>query len=55
VDAVVIATKWPEYATLKNKALAGAIKGKLIVDPRRLFRPEDFRNATYLTIGRRIL
>jgi UDP-glucose 6-dehydrogenase len=55
VDAVVIATKWPEYTTLKNNALAGAIKPNVIVDPRRMFRPQDFQHVTYLTIARRVL
>lgn len=53
-DAVVIATKWPEYTQLKKPDLAGALKAKPIVDPRRLFRPEDFPQAEYLTIGRRV-
>jgi UDPglucose 6-dehydrogenase/GDP-mannose 6-dehydrogenase len=52
-DAVVVATKWPEYAALKSPALADAMKGKVLVDPRRMFRPEDFVN--YLAIGRRML
>ena len=52
-DAVVVATKWPEYADLKTPALAGAIAGKVVLDPRRMFRPEDFPN--YLAIGRRLI
>ncbi len=52
-DAVVVATKWPEYAELKSPALAGAIAGKVVLDPRRMFRPEDFPN--YLAIGRRMI
>jgi UDPglucose 6-dehydrogenase/GDP-mannose 6-dehydrogenase len=48
-DGVVVATKWPEYAELKN----AAVNGKVIVDPRRMFRPDDFAN--YLAIGRRML
>jgi UDPglucose 6-dehydrogenase/GDP-mannose 6-dehydrogenase len=52
-DAVVVATKWPEYAGLKTLALAGTLKGKVVLDARRMFRPEDFLN--YLAIGRRLL
>jgi len=48
-DGIVVATKWPEYADLKN----AAVNGKVIVDPRRMFRPDDFAN--YLAIGRRML
>jgi len=51
-DAVVVATKWPEYAGLKSAALAGAMKGKVVVDARRMFGPGDFVN--YLAIGRRM-
>jgi UDPglucose 6-dehydrogenase/GDP-mannose 6-dehydrogenase len=52
-DAVVVATKWPEYADLKSPPLAAAIAGKVVLDPRRMFRPEDFPN--YLAIGRRMI
>ena len=52
-DAVVVATKWAEYAALKDSALAAALKNKTVVDPRRMFRAQDFAN--YLTIGRRML
>jgi UDP-glucose 6-dehydrogenase len=51
-DAVVVTTKWPEYAGLKSPALAGAMAGKLVLDPRRMFGPGDFPN--YLAIGRRM-
>jgi hypothetical protein len=48
-----VATKWPEYAELKTPALAGAVADKVVLDPRRMFRPEDFPN--YLAIGRRMI
>jgi len=48
----VVATTWPEYAGLKSAALAGAMKGKVVVDARRMFGPGDFVN--YLAIGRRM-
>jgi UDPglucose 6-dehydrogenase/GDP-mannose 6-dehydrogenase len=51
-DAVVVATKWPEYAELKTPAMAGAVAGKVVLDARRMFGPEDFVN--YLAIGRRM-
>ena len=53
-DAVVIATKWPEYLGLKRAATLRSSKNQVIVDPRRLFRPNDFKKAIYLTIGRRM-
>jgi UDPglucose 6-dehydrogenase/GDP-mannose 6-dehydrogenase len=52
-DAVVVATKWPEYAALTHPDQVRQIQGKTIVDARRMFRPEDFPDASYLTIGRR--
>lgn len=55
VDAVVVATKWKEYLQLAQPPWTTALKGKVVVDPRRLLRPEDFPEATYLTIGRRPL
>lgn len=46
-DAVIIATRWPEYAALKRHDRAGLV----IVDPRRLLARQDFPLARYLTIG----
>jgi len=51
-EAVIVATKWPEYAALKEASLASALIGKFVADPRRMFDPDDFQQ--YLTIGRRI-
>ncbi len=51
-DAIVVATKWPEYAALKS---VKGIEGKGIVDARRMLRPGDFKKLDYLTIGRREL
>jgi UDPglucose 6-dehydrogenase/GDP-mannose 6-dehydrogenase len=47
-DAVIVATKWPDYAALRGVPMMG----KVIVDARRMFLPEDFPGARYLTIGR---
>jgi UDPglucose 6-dehydrogenase/GDP-mannose 6-dehydrogenase len=52
-DAVVVATKWPEYLELRSPALAKAMAGKVLVDARRMFGPEDF--PSLLAIGRRML
>jgi len=51
VDAVIVATKCPDYARLREPSLASRLHGKVIVDPRRMFRPQDFPHATYLTVG----
>lgn len=52
-DVIVVATKWREYARLAHKELAAQIRGKWIVDPRRMLRAEDFAPGTYLTVGHR--
>lgn len=50
-DAVIIATKWPEYQALRDLAAAGALAGKTIIDARRMFGPADFPGSHYFTIG----
>ncbi|MEA3207941.1 MAG: UDPglucose 6-dehydrogenase [Chthoniobacter sp.] len=52
--AVVIATRWPEYRTLSSPECAGKMRGRVLVDARRMFQPDNFPESTYLTIGRRI-
>jgi len=47
---VIIATSWPDYGALVNIDLSG----KILFDARRMFTPEQFNGARYLTIGRRI-
>jgi UDPglucose 6-dehydrogenase len=51
VDAVVVATSWPEYRGLLGAAHRKLLEGKVIVDARRFFRAEDFPSASYLAIG----
>jgi UDPglucose 6-dehydrogenase/GDP-mannose 6-dehydrogenase len=53
-DAVVVATKWAEYARLAAPEIAAKLRGRVLIDARRMFEPEAFAGATYLTIGRRI-
>lgn len=48
-DVIIIATKWPEYAELQRMDLSG----KVLFDARRMFSPDEFAEARYLTIGRR--
>jgi len=53
VDAVVVAAKWKEYKALSEPRNARMLAGKPLIDARRMFRPEEFSEAVYLTIGRR--
>lgn len=46
-DAVIVATRWAHYRDLP----AHAQSGQIIVDPRHMFSPADFKIARYLTVG----
>jgi UDPglucose 6-dehydrogenase len=52
-DALVIATPWPDYRTLKPADLARAMKGKVLLDPYRVLDGEACAAAglTYYTLG----
>ena len=54
-DAIVILTNWDSYKRLSTKSFKEKIIKKVIIDSRRLFKPEDFSSSKYLTIGRRII
>ncbi len=53
-DAVVLVTEWPEFGQLDLAAVAGAMRGNLLVDGRNFFEPERVREAglVYEGIGR---
>ena len=53
IDAVVIATPWPEYRALSASDLAGAMAGRLLVDPFRLIdaRQAEAAGLEYHTLG----
>ncbi len=53
-DAVVLVTEWPEFRELDLAAIAGAMKGSLLVDGRNFLDPEAARGAglTYEGVGR---
>ncbi len=53
-DAVVLATEWPEYATSNLRALAGAMRGDVLVDARNALDPDaaDAAGLRYAGIGR---
>ena len=54
VDALLVMTPWPVFRDLKPRDLAAAMKGRLVIDPYRVFDPAAMRDAglTHLTIGR---
>ena len=50
-DAIVVATRWPEYARLKEPGMRSGLKGKTVVDARRFFGRDDFPDSSYHAIG----
>jgi UDPglucose 6-dehydrogenase/GDP-mannose 6-dehydrogenase len=52
VDAIVVTTKWAEYKKLSSFEYHEVITGKVLLDARRMFKPTDFSESDYLTIGR---
>ena len=53
-DVVVIATEWPEFSGVDIAAVAGAMRGRALVDMRNLLDPSAVRAAglTYDGVGR---
>jgi UDPglucose 6-dehydrogenase len=53
-DAVVLVTEWPEFRELDLRALAGSMRGTLLVDGRNFLDPEAATAAglTYEGVGR---
>src|SRR6476646_9804193 len=53
-DAVVLVTEWPEFRELDLRALAGSMRGTLLVDGRNFLDPEAAAAAglTYEGVGR---
>jgi UDPglucose 6-dehydrogenase/GDP-mannose 6-dehydrogenase len=49
-EVVIVATAWPDYQTLAELGLKGAV----VFDARRAFRPAQFEGSSYLAIGRRV-
>jgi UDP-glucose 6-dehydrogenase len=49
-DAVIVATRWPEYTNLKNHT--SALQGKPILDCRRFLNAADFPQSTFFTVGK---
>lgn len=55
VDAILIATEWPEFRTPDFEKLSTIIKSKVIFDGRNLYETESMKNMgyTYISIGRK--
>ncbi len=53
-DALVIVTEWDEFRALDLEKLAGAMRGKVLVDLRNVYDREDAEKAglTYFGVGR---
>ena len=54
VDAIVVATKWDEYKKLSSSTYQDDLIEKVLLDARRFFKPTDFPQTVYLTVGRKI-
>lgn len=53
-DALVVLTEWHDFRALNLARLHGLMRGKLLVDLRNIYKPEDARAAgfTYHSVGR---
>ncbi|MGD0207895.1 MAG: UDP-glucose/GDP-mannose dehydrogenase family protein [Verrucomicrobiota bacterium] len=52
IVAALVVTAWPEYERLTAPCNLQILRGKCVFDNRRMFQPDAFTGATYLTIGR---
>jgi UDPglucose 6-dehydrogenase len=52
-DTLLIMTPWPQFRGLTSADLAGAMRGRVIVDPFRVLEAEVLRDAgfSYFTLG----
>lgn len=50
-EAIVVATRWPEYNRLQDVAHSGGLKGKTVVDARRFFSLGTLPSTAYHAIG----
>jgi UDPglucose 6-dehydrogenase len=53
-DALLVMTPWPEFRDLKPDELAKAMRGKIVIDPYRVFHPSAMEAAglVHFTLGR---
>ena len=50
-DACILVTEWPEFKKLKQQDFIKLMKQPIIIDGRRIFNPEDFRETRFTAIG----
>jgi UDPglucose 6-dehydrogenase len=50
-DCAVIMTEWDQFRKLKPKDFRSYMKTPNIVDARRIYNPEDFRELNYVAVG----
>jgi UDPglucose 6-dehydrogenase/GDP-mannose 6-dehydrogenase len=48
-DGIIVATRWPEYQSLVDEKLA--IKGKIVLDARRMFSTTQFDDTKLISVG----
>ena len=53
-DALVIVTEWDEFRALDLAAIAGSMRGRILVDLRNVYEPDEARRAglRYFGVGR---
>jgi UDPglucose 6-dehydrogenase len=50
-DACILVTEWSEFKKLKQQDFIKLMKQPIIIDGRRIFNPEDFRETRFTAIG----
>jgi len=53
VDALCIATEWPEYRNPEFDSMEALMKDKVIFDGRNIYEPLDMSDWDYISIGRK--
>ena len=50
-DLCILATEWPEYRKIRAGDLSKLMRNPAILDCRRLYDPEEFRDVRFAAIG----
>ena len=50
-DALVLMTEWGEYRTLDLERLKKTMRGRVFIDLRNVYDPEDVRSSGLMYIG----
>jgi len=50
-DLCILATEWPEYKKLNQETLKRHMRIPALLDCRRLYDPEEFREIKFAAIG----